>query len=147
MSEAAQILPTTLQYERTFKASRERVFDAWTQNMGAWLGPPVMKCADFKFDAKVGGEYLCAMKSPAGDVHTVAGVVQTLERPERLVLTWAWVTDGERGHESIVDVQLIAKGDETVMKFEHRGLETEESAKHHNEGWTSSWEKLAASLA
>lgn len=106
-----------------------------------------MKCADFKFDAKVGGEYLCAMESPEGNVHTVTGVVQTLDRPERLVMTWAWLADGVRGHESVIDVQLIAKGDETLMKFEHRGLETEESANHHNEGWTASWGKLDDSLA
>lgn len=136
-----------LQFERVFNAPPERVFSAWTQRLGEWLGPRGMVCQEFRFDERVGGEYLCAMKSPEGNVHTVTGEVKVFERPNRLVVTWAWVNEGVRGHESTVDVRFTARGQGTVMNCEHRAMESADSAGHHKQGWTASFEKLTEQLA
>jgi len=40
-----------------------------------------------------------------------------------------------------------AQAEATLMKFEHRDLESEESAQQHTHGWTSSFEKLGPHLS
>ncbi len=139
----------TVRLERVIQAPQERVYDAWTdpKHIAAWFGPQGMTIPEIEFSSAIGVTYRCVMRSPEGNDHVVSGVIKTLDRPNRLVMTWGWKRDGVRGQESTVDVRFEAQGDTTLMKFEHRDLENDESAQQHTQGWTSSFEKLGPHLS
>lgn len=133
----------TLRMERTFNATPERVFDAWItpKFLSSWFGPRNMR-AECSIDALAGGTYRCTMVSASGDRFVVEGEVRVLERPHRLVMSWAWLDgDGARGRESEVEVNLSEHGDGTLMRFEHRGLV--DRTQDHFRGWTTSLERLS----
>ena len=138
-----------LEMTRVFDAPRERVFRAWTdaEHLKAWMGPPGVKVLEATADARIGGAYRIAMRSPDGEMHTTTGVYREIKSPERLVFTWGWVKDGQRGHESVVTVELRALGAKTELRLRHAPLENKPSRDHHLQGWQGCCESLAAHLA
>src|SRR5260221_12772900 len=97
----------TLVIERVFKASPERVFNAWTDPavLVKWWGPIGFTTPEFEFDLRSGGKWRTVMRAPDGSTHPVSGVYREIRPPTRLVITWAWEeADGRRGHENEVEV-------------------------------------------
>ena len=129
----------TLRVERTVQASPEAVFDAWTNpevlrrwwaTERSWATPVA------EVDLREGGGYTLTMKPPAADPHTVRGTYRVIERPRRLVYTWAWEeADGRLGPESTVTVEFIPDGARTRVVLVHEGLLSAESAGGHEHGW------------
>jgi uncharacterized protein YndB with AHSA1/START domain len=144
-SEAA----LTLVLRRTLKAPPERVFRAWTEpeHLARWFGPAGFTCPLHEIDARPGGAYRIVMRSPEGSLHTVTGIYTAVEPPRRLAFTWGWEHDGERGHESAVEVALSAHPEGTELVLTHRRHESVEARDRHAEGWASCLGKLEAYLA
>ena len=46
------------------------------------------------------GAWATTMLNPDGSEHHVDGKYLEIRDPHRLVFTWAWTFDGERGHET-----------------------------------------------
>jgi uncharacterized protein YndB with AHSA1/START domain len=145
---AARSKPATdalaLTYERVFDAPRAKVFKAWTDPsiLAKWWGPKQHTIPKVDMDLREGGTWATVMRSPAGDEIKVGGTYRKIDPPARLSFTWAWIHDGKRGHESVVTVDFEDQGPRTLMRFHQGAFESAEAAAMHNQGWTSTWEKL-----
>jgi uncharacterized protein YndB with AHSA1/START domain len=145
--------PTTdvaaLRLERTFDASAEDVFDAWTnpEVLRRWWGAgPDWSTPEVSVDLRVGGRYRLTMLDPAsGEQHTVGGEYREISRPDRLVYTWVWEGTGpSAGHETVVTVTFTDDGGRTTAVLEHTGLVSAESASRHEHGWNACLDNLAS---
>ena len=154
MTETQQITKpteTSLRVERTFDASPEEVFDAWTnpEVLRRWWRPnPAWTTPVAEVDLRVGGRYRISMEDPEnGAKHTAGGEYSEVSRPERLVYSWQWEEeDGRLGHASTVAVDFRADGDgeRTTVVLEHSGLISAESRDSHTYGWAGILEMLEA---
>ena len=141
--------PLKLTLRRTFNASAERVFDAWTNSessVGFW-GPAGFTLAFNEIDLRPGGKWRLGMRSAAGELHVSAGTYKEISAPSRLVLTHGW--EDERGrlkHETLVTVTFTGRDGKTDMLFEQVGFESESSRQGHEGGWTEAFDNLGAAL-
>jgi len=130
----------TVRVERTFEASAEAVFDAWTNPEALrrwWKADPSHEVTIPELDLRVGGGYRLQMRRPDGEDMVVHGTYREISRPDRLVYTWQWEGTGPNAnHESEVAVtfQEDAPGRTTVV-IEHAGLLDDESRANHARGW------------
>ena len=152
MASTTSTANTTLQIKKTYKASRETIFKAWTdpQALKKWFAPS----DDFstpiaEVDLRVGGKYRIQMKEPNGNAHTVVGTYRDIRAPEKLVFTWAWEAGGgcggsETGEpiETLVTVEFYEKGPETEVMLTHELFPDTETRDKHNEGWTGCLARL-----
>ena len=134
---------TTLRLERAFDAPIAMVFDAWTvpEQIVQWWGPEGCHVPEYRIDARAGGAWRTVMRGPDSD-HIVSGVYHEISPPDRLVFSWAWETDGERGHETEVTIDLREVGGRTELTLTQREFETKDSCEQHGFGWNSSFECL-----
>lgn len=134
---------------RVFNAPPEKVFEAFTRReaIRAWYGPEGFTVPFAKVDARPGGEYFIEMHSPEGSVHIVTGRFRDLEPPERISFTWAWLQGDQRGPETLVNIHLVGKGQQTELTMEHSGFPDPSMRDHHQEGWVSTFKGLEAMLA
>jgi uncharacterized protein YndB with AHSA1/START domain len=81
---------------RVFDAPRELVWKAWTdpELMKKWLGPKDFTAPVCKIDLRVGGRYLCSMRSPEGQDFWSTGTYREIVALERLIMTDSF-TDAE----------------------------------------------------
>src|SRR5262245_27715251 len=113
----------TLVIERTFRASPERVFKAFTDPaiLVTWWGPVGFPTPECKLGLRAGGVWRTVMRAPDGSPHSVSGVSREIVPPKRLVLTWAWEEDdGRRGDETEVELTFVAAGNATHLRIVHR---------------------------
>lgn len=149
-ARAASEADRTLVIERTFTASPERVFRAWTdpEQLVKWWGPEGFTTPEHRLDVRPGGAWRTTMVSPAGERHTVSGVYREIAPPRRLVMTWAWdQEDGSRGHETVIEIDFEPAGESTRMRFVQSVFDTAEQREMHNQGWMSSFNDLERALA
>jgi uncharacterized protein YndB with AHSA1/START domain len=133
--------------ERTFEASTEDVFDAWTSPEVLtrwWAAAPTWSSPGCDVDLRVGGRYVLRMRDDEGEEHVVGGEYREVLRPQRLVYTWCWQGEGglHPGHVSLVTVEFRADGARTTVVLEHSGLASAESRERHGAGWHGSLDSL-----
>ena len=140
--------------KRTFSnVSADKVFDAWTdpQTMAKWYGPEGMVTTIHEFDLQEGGTYRLTMQAPDGSKFPLRGSFREIRRPERLVFSWQWEnaaeTSGPGAQETLVTIDIRAKGADVALTLTHNGFLTPEAAASHNDGWTSMMVKLTSLLA
>jgi uncharacterized protein YndB with AHSA1/START domain len=134
----------SLEIRRTFPASRERVFRAWTrpEELNQWSAPgPATPTTEV--DLRVGGRYRIVMRGPDGTTHIVGGVYRVVEPPSRLVYTWKWEGNPE-AVESLVTVEFQERRKSTDVVLRHEGLRDPADRDRHQEGWTGCLDKLSA---
>ncbi|MBC6439651.1 MAG: SRPBCC domain-containing protein [Rhodospirillales bacterium] len=95
---------------------------------------------------RVGGAYELAIHNSEGNIHTVAGVYREITKPERLVFTWRWITNPD-GTEMLVTLTFTTVGNDTVLDLHQTLMPSDEAARLHNEGWSSSFNKLEVHLS
>src|SRR5439155_10740514 len=84
---------TALKLTHRFAAPRDEVFDAWTNPdvlRKWWSAADTWSTPVAEVDARPGGRYRLSMKTNQGEIHTVGGEYQEVDRPERLVYTGQW---------------------------------------------------------
>lgn len=140
-----------LRVERSFAASPEEVFDAWTNPEVLrrwWLADPAWRVPVADVDLREGGGYTLSMEDPAtGEEHTVTGSYAEVSRPERLVYSWSWVLgDGSQGPVSTVTVEFRGEGEQTTVVLLHSGLPDEGSRERHGQGWAACLDTLAGNV-
>jgi uncharacterized protein YndB with AHSA1/START domain len=138
----------TLRLVRIFDAPIEMVFEAWTvpEQIVQWWGPENYDVPEYRIDMREGGAWRTVMRDPDGGDHVVSGVYHEISRPDRLVFSWGWETDGVRGHETVVTIELKALDARTELTLTQREFETKESCELHGSGWTSSFVCLGTYL-
>jgi uncharacterized protein YndB with AHSA1/START domain len=134
--------------ERVFDAPPRLVFKAWTsaEYQMHWLGPKDFTVEFCEIDFCVGGKYRARIRSPEGRDHTMYGVYREIAAPERLVFTFAWEEEGERGLETLVTIDFIDQGNKTLMSFHQAPFQSLAERDGHNGGWTQCFDRLAAYL-
>lgn len=139
----------TLVVARTFAAPREQVFRAWTDPEELkkwWAAGPGFTTPIAEVDLRIGGRYRLGMKPPDKDViHVVGGIYREVQRPSRLVYTWAW--ENGDGTETLVTVEFRDKGSSTEVVLTHEGLASHESRDQHAHGWTGCLDSLGRLMA
>jgi uncharacterized protein YndB with AHSA1/START domain len=146
MSEARPPGPIMLRVERTFNASVEAVFDAWTRAdvLRHWWSPgPDWETPIAEADVRIGGALRIVMRSPEGEEFGGGGEYLEVAPSKRLVFTWSW--DGREGHggSQLVEVEFNDQGDGTTsVVVTNRGLRDKESKDSHREGWPGSLANL-----
>ena len=135
--------PPSVQVRRTFNATAQRVFAAWTtaEALKRWHAPAEAVVEAATVDFRVGGRYAVHMRGPDGSLHIVTGEYREIDPPRRIVLTWQWHTP-QPGEESLVIVEFHANDAGTEIVLTHQGLTTEQSRDGHRFGWVSCLEKL-----
>lgn len=152
MSPQTSEAPTTsLHLERTYDATPEEVFDAWTNPEVLrrwWAAQPSWRTPVAEVDLRVGGSYRISMEDPETGVrHTVGGEYREVRRPERLAYSWRWEQDdGSTGPVSTVTVDFLGEGASTTVVLEHIGLASPESCEQHRHGWAGCLENLQVRL-
>jgi uncharacterized protein YndB with AHSA1/START domain len=135
---------------RTYKAPRQRVFDAWTKPELAakFLGPGEVTVPEIAMDARTGGTYRIVMLLPDGERMNVGGTYREVRAPERIAMTWRWEEDDPADeYDSLItlDFNEVAGGTELVLT--HDQLRTVESRDRHAEGWGQIMAELETALA
>ncbi|SDQ16202.1 SRPBCC domain-containing protein [Pseudovibrio sp. Tun.PSC04-5.I4] len=136
---------TTLRMTRDFKASPQKVYDAWTdpKMLVQWWGPESVTVTECNMQVKVGGDWATTMTSQeTGNTFTHSGIYKVLDRPNHLCFSWGWINEGVRGHETDVDVTFEAIEDGTRMTMVQKTFADAEQTQNHNQGWSSSFNDL-----
>ncbi|WP_328442562.1 SRPBCC family protein [Amycolatopsis sp. NBC_00438] len=133
---------------RVFDAPRELVFAAWTDpdHLASWLGPSGFTGCAVTLDTREGGHWRACIRSPEGDEHWMRGVYREITAPARLVFTFGWDADGDRGVDTLVTIDFADLGGKTEMTFTQTGFPTVAERDGHHDGWTSSFDDLAGGL-
>jgi uncharacterized protein YndB with AHSA1/START domain len=144
-------MPTAevLRLERTYEASAEAVFDAWTNEavLRRWfhVGSD-WETTEASVDLRVGGAVRVVMYDPHEErAHGGGGHYTEVERPRRLAFTWVWDDDEER--ETLIEIDFEEVADGTAVRFTHSNLRDLESARSHERGWIGCFDNLARALA
>ncbi len=139
---------TTLSIERAFRAPRERVFDAFTNEEVLrrwWHAEHDWETSVAEVDLRVGGEVRVVMRDPhTGQEYGGGGRYTEIDRPHRLAFTWLW---DDRTERQLIEVDFEDLGGATLVRFVHSGLWDEEAVRSHEDGWTTALDNLARALA
>jgi len=148
---------------RIFDAPRALVWKAWTepQYVMQWWGPKGFTAPVCKIDFRVGGKFLCCMKSPDGQEGWNGGEYDEIVPHEKIVYSLYFadsqgnkVDPAQLGieHEAIEDARDVVIFEDFgngQTKITMIGNETMEEAKNSGqvEGWNEILDKVAAVVA
>ena len=135
-----------LHFEVAVPASRERVFQAWTDpdQLRDWLVLEGYEMKSAVVDARVGGDFRFEYRAPDGEIVYVVGTYIEVDPPGRLAFTWLY--EGVDQKETFVTVELReAKGDTQVV-LTHKPFFVEEYRGLHEFGWSTTLPRLASLL-
>lgn len=137
---------TSLQIKRTFAASREKVFRAWTkpEELVQWFSPTEeYEVSILKWELRPGGEYRLQMKHPSGNVHRLVGSFREIRPQEKLVYTWIWEGTEMELQPTVVTVEFRDLGNSTELLLTHELLLDKKLREDHTHGWTGCLDRLA----
>lgn len=141
--------PFALEMARFIRAPRDKVFDAFTNPVAlrAWYCPRGLRVKDAQFDARPGGRWQVVMEAYGGKIITVGGVVESIERPARLVHTWQWESGGIMPAEPThIEITFTEQDGGTYLKMRHIGFATATVRDAHSSGWRSQYDRLVGLL-
>jgi uncharacterized protein YndB with AHSA1/START domain len=134
--------------ERTFAASAEAVFDAWTspEVMRRWLHPaPDWETPKAEVDLRVGGKVRVVMRRPDGTEAEAQGEYRLIDRPHRLVMAWTFGDDPS--NEQLIELSFSESGGSTTVLLVNSGISTEERRDAQDWGWRGCLDQLERVLA
>jgi uncharacterized protein YndB with AHSA1/START domain len=136
---------STLRLSRIINATRDEVFEAWTnpELMMKWSAPEGATIPSVTADLTVGGDFKIHMSEESGD-HVAYGSYREIDRPNRLVYTWDWENPDNHMGGTLITVEFNAVGDSTEVIMIHELFPTDEVMEAHNQGWVSCLNRLEA---
>jgi uncharacterized protein YndB with AHSA1/START domain len=137
-----------LHIERTFDASAEEVFDAWTSEevLRRWFhSGPDWSTSTAEVDLRVGGRIRLAMRQPDGTEHAMGGEYTLVDRPHRLAMTWSF--DELPGNQQTVELEFTERDGRTTVVLVNRNIVTDERRDAQDNGWRGSLDQLERLLA
>ncbi len=148
MSLAAESRQTerALTVTRVLNAPRDMVFKAWTdpKQLIKWWGPTHHPATQLDMDVRTGGRWRNRLTSvETGEDLWHHGVFREVLEPERLVFTFTWEEEGERGVENLVTITLEDLGGKTRLTLHQVPFQSDAERDGHGEGWSSTFGRLA----
>ena len=134
--------------ERTFAASAEEVFDAWTspEVMRRWLHPaPDWETPEAEVDLRVGGKVRVVMRRPDGTEIEALGEYTLIDRPHLLVMTWTF--GDEPSNEQVIELSFSESEGSTTVRLVNSRISTDERRGAQDWGWRGCLDQLARALA
>jgi uncharacterized protein YndB with AHSA1/START domain len=134
--------------ERTFAASAEDVFDAWTspEVMRRWFHcAPDWATPEAEVDLRVGGKVRVVMRKPDGTEVEAQGEYTLIDRPHRLVMTWAF--DDDPSNEQLIELTFSQSGGSTTVLLVNSGISTASRRDAQDWGWHGCLDQLGRALA
>jgi uncharacterized protein YndB with AHSA1/START domain len=137
---------------RVFDAPRDLVFKAWSEpeRLVQWFGPKGFTSTVVgSMDPRRGGAYRFHMRGPDESDHWVQGVYREIVEPERIVCTYVWTdaTGNPTRPETLLTLTFEEHGRKTKLTLHQAVFESITARDAHEEGWTSSLERLTEYLA
>jgi len=125
------------------------VFKAWIEpeHMVRWMGPKGFTAPSVKMDVRPGGQYRALIRSGEGKDYWFSGIYREVVEAKRLVFTFAWDEEGERGQENLVTVTFAEENGKTRMTFKQAPFQSVEERDGHEGGWSEAFDKLDAYVA
>jgi uncharacterized protein YndB with AHSA1/START domain len=116
--------------ESYIAAPRDHVFGFFVnpELLSKWLG------SGARLDARPGGEFRFEVASGEWCV----GEYLEVDPPRRVTFTWGWENQAMKlpPGSTVVEVELEAEGDGTLLTLVHRGLPDDDSLALHADGWS-----------
>jgi uncharacterized protein YndB with AHSA1/START domain len=129
--------------ERTFAASAEEVFDAWTspEVMRRWFHAfEDWETPEAEVDLRVGGRVRVVMRRPDGRDAGMGGEYRLIDRPNRLVMTWTF--DDYPDNEQLIELTFSeTEGSTTVLMINSR-ITSNERRESQDMGWYGCFNEL-----
>src|SRR5215207_594531 len=148
MAIAPALQKPSLTLVRRLKASRAKVYVAWTDPalVMRWWGPDAGPVLNVEADVRPGGSLSVVFRILNGEEHNSLGIYREVVPDEKLVFTWQWVSMPER--ESLVTVLLRSvDGAGTMLTLIHEQFFDEAARDGHRWGWSGALDKLNALFA
>jgi uncharacterized protein YndB with AHSA1/START domain len=133
--------------ERTFAASAEDVFDAWTspEVMRRWFHcAPDWETPEAEVDLRVGGKVRVVMRRPDGTEVGARGEYTLIDRPHRLVMTWTF--DDDPSNQQLIELSFSESEGSTRVLMVNSGISTDERRNAQDEGWHGCLDQLERRL-
>jgi uncharacterized protein YndB with AHSA1/START domain len=137
----------TVRIERTFAASAEDVFDAWTspEVMRRWLHvAPDWETPVAEVDLRPGGKVRVVMRRPDGTEAGARGEYTLIDRPRRLVMRWTF--DVDPANEQLIELTFLESAGSTTVLLLNSGISTEVRRESQDEGWRGCLAELERAL-
>lgn len=136
MSTSQVHSPLRLTVSKRYNATPQAIFAAWTDpaSLKQWLCPEGGSVSFAAADVQVGGAYRIDMQF-GQQVVTHHGVYQEIVPPSKLVFTWE--SANTQGQQTVVTVELFARGNETELVLTHERFPSAEATQGHVQGWQS----------
>jgi uncharacterized protein YndB with AHSA1/START domain len=134
--------------ERTFAATAEDVFDAWTspEVMRRWFHPaPDWETPEAEVDLRLGGRVRVVMRKPDGTEAEAHGEFTLIDRPHRLVMTWTF--DDQPSNEQLIELSFSESEGSTTVMLVNTGISTDAQRDAQHWGWRGCLEQLGRVLA
>jgi uncharacterized protein YndB with AHSA1/START domain len=134
--------------ERTFAASAEDVFDAWTSTevMRRWFHcAPDWDTPVAEVDLRVGGKVRVVMRRPDGTQAGARGEYTLIDRPHRLVMTWTF--DDDPSNEQLIELSFSEAESSTTVLMVNSGISTARRCDGQDWGWRGCLDQLERTLA
>ena len=137
-----------LRIERTFAASAEDAFDAWTspEVMRRWLHcAPDWDTPQAEVDLRVGGTVRVVMRKPDGTEVHAQGEYTLIDRPHRLVMTWTF--DDDPANEQLIELSFSESEGSTTVLMVNSDISTDERRDAQDAGWRGCLDQLERALS
>ena len=134
--------------ERTFAASAEEVFDAWTspEVMRRWFHcGPDWETPEAEVDLRVGGRVRVVMRKPDGTEAGAAGEYTLIERPHRLAMTWTFEDDPS--NRQLIELSFAESDGSTTVLMVNSGISTDRRREAQDWGWNRCLDELERTIA
>jgi uncharacterized protein YndB with AHSA1/START domain len=134
--------------ERTFDATAEEVFDAWTspEVLRRWLhAGNDWDTPTAEVDLRVGGEVRIVMRDTDGRETAMGGEYTLIERPRRLAFTWEF--GDHPGNRQMIEIEFTERDGATTVLFVNRDISTDRRVEEQYDGWNLCFDNLERVLA
>ena len=136
---------------RTFQASRQRVFKAWTdpELLIRWFIDDDAEMEIRELDLRVGGRWRFD-GTERGRPWALEGTFREVVPPDRLVYTWKWAEEPALGGpgDTVVTVEFRERGpDRTEVTVTQEGFASAVARAEHSRGWVGCLERLEGLVA
>lgn len=138
--------------EGHFRASPQRVFDAWTNpdELKQWFGSTTT-ALEVYVDCRVGGQWEIVFQADNNGRDVLSGQYLEIEPGQFLSFSWMHQSIDQQGQastsaESRVSITFQAAGEGTRLSLRHEGIRQESARSGVGTGWNRSMARLGTLL-